>query len=433
MTTRWPAAAAPIAPAAMLPPQPARPRVKVLHVVTKFTDGAGGNTLLSVLGADPARYEMWVAGCPGGPLWERAERRGVKTVRLRHLREAISPVDDLIVLYELVRLIRRERFAVVHTHSSVAGFLGRLAAWIARTPVIVHTIHGFPYHAYMSHGRRRVYVAFERLVSPMTDAFLAVAPQVAREAVEMRLVRPGSISVVPSAVELDEIPRGADPGTRDALGLPADAPVVGAVGRLDFQKAPLDFVRMAALVAESHPDARFVMVGDGKLADDARAEARRLGVDVVFTGVQPDAARIAAGFDVYVVSSLYEGLGRALTEALASGRPVAATAVNGVVDMVEPGSTGLLSPPADPEALARNVAWLLDHPEEARRMGRAGQARARALFEPAVMCELIQETYARLLGLPEIAPAPSEPIVRVEVPVADNEVLSVVGGDRVVW
>lgn len=407
MGGRWPPPP-PATSRAEPPPPPSRTPVRVLHVITRLSAGAGGNTLLSALGADRDRYEVWIAGGPGGaqgvPLWERAESHGINTVKLQRFREPLSPVDDLTVFVQLVRLIRRERFAVVHTHSTKGGVLGRLAAWLCRTPVIVHTIHGFSTHDFMSTGRRRAYLAIERAVRPITDAFLAVAPEIAQEAVASRLARPGGVAVVPSAIELDAIPVGASPRARLELGIPADAPLVGTVGRLDHQKAPLDFVRMAALVADSHPGTRFVMVGDGPLLETAREEARRLGVDVTFTGFRPDAARIAAGFDVFVISSLYEGLGRALTEALASQRPVVATAVNGVIDIVEHGSTGLLAPPADPPSLARNVAWLLEHPEEARRMGEAGATRVRTLFQPAVMCALIEQTYARLLGLPEPEP-----------------------------
>jgi glycosyltransferase involved in cell wall biosynthesis len=383
-----------------LPPQPAPARIKVLHVITKFWAGAGGNTLLTVLGSDPARYETWVAGCRGGPLWARAERAGVVTVRLERFHEFISPVNDLFVLVQLIRLIRRERFVIVHTHSAKAGFLGRLAAWLCHTPVVVHTLHGLPFHDHMSALRRRLYLLLDRLVRPMTDAFLAVAPQVAREAVERRIASPGDVAVVPSAVELDEIPSDPDPAARVDLGIPSDVPLIGTVGRLEYQKAPLDFVRMAARVAAVRPDARFVMVGEGPLAADAEAEARRLSVGVQLVGFRPDAPRIASSFDVFVISSLYEGLGRALTEAVASGRPVVATAVNGVPDLIEPGCTGLLAPPGDPAALADCVLWMLAHPAEAARMGATGSGHVRWMFDPALMCALIDQTYCRLLGLP---------------------------------
>jgi glycosyltransferase involved in cell wall biosynthesis len=261
----------------------------------------------------------------------------------------------------------------------------------------VHTIHGFPFHDFMSKRRRRLYVALERLAGRMTHAFIAVAPAVAREAVEMRLAPPGRIFAVPSAIELQDLV--ADATVRASLGVPLDVPLVATVGRLDFQKAPLDFVRMAATVAAARPETRFVMVGQGGLLEAAQAEARSLGVGVVFAGFRADAARIAACCDVYVVASLYEGLGRALCEALAAGRPAAATAVNGVVDIIEPGVTGLLSPPADPTALAQNVIWLLDHPDEAREMGEVARRRVRALFEPALMCRHIEDIYSHFLGL----------------------------------
>ena len=402
----WPATPPAVVPASALPAQPAPSRVKVLHVITRFWAGAGGNTLLSAVGMDPARYQVWVAGCPGGPLWERARAAGVGTVELRRFREVLSPLEDLYVLVQLIRLLQRERFTVVHTHSAKGGFLGRLAAWLCRTPVIVHTFHGFSVHDFMSRPKRRLYLLLERALRRPTHAFFAVSPRVAREAVELRLAPPGTVSVVPSAVELDGIPRGDATGVREELGIPPGVPLVGTVGRIDLQKAPLDFVRMAALVASTHPLARFVMVGDGPLLEQVRREADRLGVRVELTGFRPDAPRLAAAFDVFVISSLYEGLGRALTEALGSGRPVVATAVNGVPDLVASGSTGLLASPADPAALADCVRWLLDHPAEARRMGQQGRAMVLAAFAPAVMCRLLDRAYGRLLGLPAPAVPP---------------------------
>jgi glycosyltransferase involved in cell wall biosynthesis len=397
----WIPSVPPVVPAFALPPQPAPARIKVLHVISKLETGAGGNTYLSAVGMDRTRYEVWIAAAPKSEFWERAEQAGVTAVRLARFRETIAPLDDALVLAQLVRLMRRERFSIVHTHNAKGGFLGRLAAWLSRTPVVVHTYHSFSFHDFMSVKRRLAYLALERIVRARTDRFLAVAPQVAREAVEHRLVPPGRVGVVPTAIEFDDIPRRDDKSVRLELGIGPSAPLIGTVGRICFQKAPLDFVRMAARVAEHRPDARFVMVGEGPLTDEVHREARRLGVDVIVTGFRMDAVRITAALDVFVMPSLYEGLGRALTEAMACERPVVATAVNGVIDLVRPGSTGLLAPPADPDTIAANVLWLLDHPEEAARMARQGRASVLALFHPSHMCARIDQTYCRLLGLPD--------------------------------
>jgi glycosyltransferase involved in cell wall biosynthesis len=128
-------------------------------------------------------------------------------------------------------------------------------------------------------------------------------------------------------------------------------------------------------------------------------------VPLLLTGFRPDAARIASAFDVYVVSSLYEGVGRGVTEAMASGRPVVATAVDGVVDLVSPGSTGLLAAPRAPGELAEGVCWLLEHPVEAAEIGARARDRVRLLFTRERMCAALDGVYSRLLGLDPEAPA----------------------------
>ena len=406
MRAVWPAAPRVVVPRQDLPAQPELAKIKVLHVITRFIGGSGGNTLMSAAGMDPDRYDTWVAAMPGGPLWDEAGSRGVHTVHVRHMRERISPAQDLLACWELVRLIRRERFTVVHTHCSKAGLIGRVAARLAGTPVVVHTFHIFAAHEGLGRLTKLAYLLIDRAARPLADRYVAVAPRVAREAVERRLAGPGQVVAVPSAVELDRIPTAADPAVRAELGLSAHRPLVGTVGRIVAQKCPLDFVRMCALIHRQRPDVQFVMVGDATLETagleaETRREAERLGVPVLFTGFRADAPRIAACFDVYVVPSLYEGLGRAVTEAMASGRPVVATGVNGVPDLVEPGSTGLLAEPGDPAGLARNVLWMLDHPEESARMGAQGRARVRSHFGSAVMCAALDDLYSSLLGVPE--------------------------------
>ncbi|MEU5891681.1 glycosyltransferase family 4 protein [Streptomyces sp. NPDC047461] len=403
----WPASLPQVAPTTALPVPPVLPRIKVLHVITRFWAGAGGNTLLSAEGMDPDRYEVWITGVPGGDLWGRARAAGLRTVEIPGFRHTLTPTD-VLVLGRLVRLIRRERFTVVHTHSAKGGFLGRAAARLCHTPVVVHTFHGLSFHPHMSRPRRTVYRFLERATRRFTHRFLAVAPRVAQQCVEERLAPPGSVHVVPSAVDLGHIPQGFDLSARRALGVDRATALIGTVGRIDTQKAPLDFVRMAAAVRAERPGTAFVMIGGGPLEGEVRRLAAELHVDVTLPGQRSDAARLVAGLDVFVITSLYEGLGRALTEALATARPVVATAVNGVPDLVEHGATGLLVPPADPEAAARAVGWLLDHPEEAAEMGRQGCRRVRTAFAPKAMCAAVDACYCELLGLPfpGAAPAP---------------------------
>ncbi|MEU1852532.1 glycosyltransferase [Streptomyces sp. NPDC019990] len=373
-------------------------------MITRMQGGAGGNTLLSAAGMDPGRYEVWIAGGPGGELWDRARAAGVRTVEIPEFRHVLTPADAL-VLWRLLRLVRRERFTVVHTHSAKGGFLGRLAAWLCRTPVVVHTFHGLSFHDRMPPVRRGVYRFLERVTRRCAHRFVAVAPRVAREVVEEHLAPPGSVRVVPSAVELARIPGAFRPAARQALGVPPGTPLIGTVGRIDAQKAPFDFVRMAATVQQTYPDTAFVMIGDGPLAEEVRRLAAELGVPVGLTGHRPEAAELVAGLDVFVITSLYEGLGRALTEALAAARPVVATAVNGVPDLVEHGATGLLARPDDPEGAAAAVGWLLEHPEEAAEMGRQGRDRVLEAFAPEDMCASLDTCYRELLGLPRTSPA----------------------------
>lgn len=410
--TAWPPVPRWVVPRARLPKQPELPRTKVLHVITRFIGGSGGNTLLSAVGMDQDRYDVWVAAMPGGPLWEQAEAGGVRTVHVDHMRERIAPWHDLMACFELARLMRHEKFAVVHTHCSKAGLIARVAARLAGTPVVVHTFHLFAAHDGLSRRKRLLYLLLDRSVRPLAHAYVAVAPRVAQEAVENRLAPPGNVVVVPSAVALDDIPHRPDQTVRAELGVPDDAPLVGTVGRIVAQKCPIDFVRMCALVHQVRPDARFVMVGDATLETagleaETRAEAERLGVPVIFTGFREDAPRVAAAFDVYVVPSRYEGLGRAVTEAMASGRAVVATAVNGLPDLVTPGATGLLAAPSDPQSLADAVLWMLDHREEAEEMGRCGRERVREHFSPKVMCAALDDLYSGLLG--QVVPPAARP------------------------
>lgn len=383
-------------------------RVRVAVVVTKFVAGAGGVALRGALALDPARYTVSVFSADGGPLWTRAERAGLETVRLRHMSDSLGLREDARGVRELTGLLAAGEFDIVHTHSAKAGGIGRLAARRAGVPAVIHTFHGFPFHRFQSVLRRRSYVWLERRLGRITDRFLAIGTAVAAEAVRLGISPPERIRVVASAIDRDVPPRSpaARAKARGLLGLPSDAPVVGSVGRLDFQKAPQDLVSAVAML--NRPDVFAVWIGDGPLRSKVERLISRWGLTDRFLllGERSDVPDLLPGLDVFAMSSLYEGIPCAVVEAMTCGIPVVANAVNGVPDVVIPGKTGVLSRPGDPSALSRALGHLLDHPEQAHQMARAARRYIGERFDPAQLGADLDDVYRDVLAHPATATVP---------------------------
>jgi glycosyltransferase involved in cell wall biosynthesis len=280
----------------------------------------------------------------------------------------------------------------------------------------VHTFHGFPFHEFQSAARRRGYVAIERRLGRITDLALCVGTGVAVEAVRRELVAPQRIRTIGVVVKGAGVAAGGDaarprcgPGkpclqcrscrsrarrrARVALGLPADAAVVGAVGRLTYQKAPADF--LAALVALRRPGVIGVWIGGGELADRIGHLARATPeVRVVLTGERTDIMDMLPAFDVFALPSRYEGLPTAVVEATVCGIPVVATAVNAVSDVAVPGETGLLVPPHRPDLMAAAVCHLLDSPAVAAQLAAAARARIGPRYGAPALRDALTAAYA---------------------------------------
>lgn len=352
-------------------------RVRVAQVVTKFVAGAGGITLRGALGLDPDRYAVTILAADGGPLFMQAELAGIETIRLRHMSPTINPGEDVRGVRELVGHLGRGRFDLVHTHSAKAGATGRIAARRVGVPAIVHSFHGFPFHDFQSPARRAAYIAIERRLARFTDQFVTDGGAIAAEAVRLGIAPAERIRAIDSPVET-EVPTVSTETRAQArrlLGIPPEVPVIGSVGRLDYQKAPEDMV--AAIAALGRPEVRMVWVGDGDLRARVERRIARAGLTGRFLllGERQDVPALLPGFDAFAMSSLYEGLPCAVVEAMTCGVPVVATAVNSVPEVVVPGKTGLLVPTRDPAGLARALGYLLDHTDEAAAM--ASEARLR--------------------------------------------------------
>ena len=356
--------------------------LRIATVITRLEGGAGVLALRGARALDPGVAVATIMTGSGGRLLDEAVASGLEVLVDPSLREVIAPRSDLLALGRLEEVFRQRRFDVVHTHCAKAGAVGRLAAHRAGVSRIVHTFHGFPFHEFQSAARRQAYVSIERRLGRITDVALCVGSGVAAEAVRRQLIAPERVRTIGVAVDGPDRGRAsmsarlpqARERARLALGLPADATVVGAVGRLTYQKAPEDFI--AAMEELGRPDVIGVWVGGGELAERVGRRARRLsGPRVILAGERADVLGLLPAFDVFALPSRYEGLPTVVVEAMICGVPVVATAVNAVPDLVVPGETGLLVPPRRPGQLAAAIRYLLDSPELAGRMAAAARAR----------------------------------------------------------
>jgi len=386
--------------------------IRVAHVITGLElGGAQDNTLHTVRSLRPPYAPHLFAG-RGGILDDETERSlGDRLTFVDALVHPIRPWRDLAAVAALARAFRRLRPAIVHTHSSKAGIVGRAAARLAGVPVVIHSIHGFGFHDHQPAWMRRMLVAAERAAAPWTTHFVSVAATHLERGAALGIVDRERASVLRSGVHLADLAAAAEragragqPALRTRLGLPAAGPILGVVPCLKPQKAPLDFVEAAARIASVRPEASFVMVGDGPLRPQIEARARSLGIAsrLHLLGWRRDVPDLLAAFDVAVLTSLWEGLPRVVPEAIAAGRPIVATAIDGTAEILRDGETALLAPPGDPGAVANQVLRLLDDPALARRIASAARPLL-AGFDIDRMVREQERLYGRLLDQAERA------------------------------
>ena len=381
-------------------------RIHVALVVTRFMAGAGGVALRGALALDPDRFSITVLAAAEGSLLQDAAKAGIRVIPLRHMKPQIAPREDVAAVREVAAHLEAGGYQVVHTHSAKAGLVGRLAARWHRVPAIVHTFHGFPFHAYQSPLRRRVYIGIERALGRITDQFLAVGSAVAAEAVRLGIAPAEKIRTIGSAIDaIQPATPSARYEARRLIGIPVNARIAGTVGRMDFQKSPTD---MLDAFRRLEPDVHFVWIGSGPLLEKVTRLVAESGLSDRFhlLGERRDVAELLPALDVFAMASLYEGIPCSVVEAMTCGIPVVATAVNSVPEVVVPGRTGLLVAPARPDQLARAIQHLLDRPDLGSRLSAAARANLGDKFHVDVLGIDLTETYLSALdGNAQIAPA----------------------------
>jgi glycosyltransferase involved in cell wall biosynthesis len=388
--------------------------IRVLHPITRLIiGGAQENTMLTaelMNHADPyrGRYQVEVVSGPQtgpeGSLIEEVRARQVKLTIMPEMVRQISPANDGKALLQLRAMMRgadgKPAYEIIHTHSSKAGVLGRLAAKWAGVPVIVHTVHGWSFHDRMSPRKKALYVLLEKIGDRVGDAMIVVSPKDIDKGLAEGISRRERYTLIRSGIEMDRFgkPHLAREEMRRQLEIPTGALVVGSVTRLSAQKAPLDLVDAFAEVSRTHPDVYFIVVGDGPLRAEVEAALQAQGIAerTILTGLRRDVPELMATFDVFVLTSLWEGLPRVLAQAMATGLPIVCTRADGSAEAVAEGENGYLVERGNTTEMAERVLALLSDGELRARLGAEGRRRAPE-FSVTTMVAEIDALYTRLL------------------------------------
>jgi glycosyltransferase involved in cell wall biosynthesis len=336
-----------------------------------------------------------------------AEHLGVSIVTVPDLHREISPLRDLRAVYHVAGLIRELRPQILHTHTAKAGTIGRLAAVLAgdaAPPIVVHTFHGHVLRGYFGPLRSNLFRLLERWLARRTTALVAVSPEVRDDLVALGVAPAEKFTVVRLGIELQERVGSLDGDgegleTRRLLGIAPDRFVVGWIGRMTAVKRTDDVLLAVRRLRDRGVDAVLCMVGDGPDRETAERRARQLGIvrDSLFLGYQEDVAPYYAAFDALILPSANEGTPVSVIEALAGGRPVVATEVGGVPDVVRDGVDGFLVEPGDVDAMADRLAQLAADADLRRRMGAAGSASVRERYSVERLLGDVDALYRSLL------------------------------------
>lgn len=381
--------------------------MKICHVITRMiVGGAQENTLYTVQGhLEKGHQVTLVTGPSSGPegkLLEKFCPPGMELIEVPSLVRQLNPWKDWCAYRSLVKIFRAGGYDVVHTHSSKAGVVGRLAARKAGVPFVCHTVHGQAFHQYQSSLKNALYIRAERFAARRCDRIFAVAQAMIDQCVDAKVAPREKYGVVYSGMDLESFVNARrDPELGSALGIAPSSLVIGMVARLFELKGHADLLKAAPAIAARFPEVRFLIVGDGILRDSLEAEISRLGLteNFIFTGLVPpgEIPKYVGQMDILAHLSWREGLPRACVQALAAAKPVLAYPLDGTPEVVIPGETGLLCHPGNAEEIAAGLLRLLEDAELRRRFGAAGQKLVLSRFDWHRMAEILEGEY--LAGL----------------------------------
>ena len=371
------------------------PKINLLYVITKLELGGAQRQLLSLISnLDKKKYNIFLFTAQEGLLIQEASSiAGLILKKSKFLERLINPLKDVLALIELYGFIKKNRIQIVHTHSSKAGILGRLAAKFAKTPIIIHTVHGWSFNDYQPVNINYFYVFLEKICATFTSKIIVVSRFDQDRGLENLIGRKDQYVLIRYGLDTRAFKEsGKRNAARKFLGLSDADLVVGMVACFKPQKAPLDFIELASLIKRDFPDTKFVLVGDGGLRKRIATRIKQLNLEgqVILTGWHNDIALILSGLDVFVLTSLWEGLPIVVLEAMAAGVALVATDTGGIGEVVINGKTGYLVAPHDLLSMQNRLGELLSRAQKRNEFVR--QARETLDSQEFLLSSMVKNT-----------------------------------------
>jgi len=382
-------------------------KIKVLHIITRFIcGGADENTLFTVNGLDKSRYEVHLM--IGNTYEKKMTERLTPDVNLIHIDDMVrkvSPLRDLRALYHIYRIIKTERYDIMHTHTSKAGFLGRIAARLGGVTHIIHGVHTIPFYDVLQPQYNRFYLSLERFAARFTNLFIAVGEELKSQYIREGVGTAEQYHIVYSGMDLEPFERARQmsdeerKSLRQGFGFGSQDTVVGIVSRLEPGKGFNFFSSIVEKIVKASPEVKFLVVGDGSLRESLEREvkAKNLENNIVFAGQREDVARVIALFDIAIFTSLLEGLPRTVVQYVLLGKPIVTFEVGGIREVIKDGEQGYIVSQNDIDGFVDRVVYLLKHPEVAEQMRQNGRNFPRFQWSINEMVSRIETIYQRLL------------------------------------
>jgi len=339
---------------------------------------------------------------PQGAIIAFMHKEKIDHVRIPELVRAIDPIKDVIAFFKLWWAISRGKYDIVHTHTSKAGILGRWAAKAAGVKIIVHTPHGHVFYGYFNKVLSILFVFLERLTAIITDKMVILTKRGIGEYLQFKIAPPEKFVAIYSGIDVERFRtyKYDKAAEKQRLGIPADCMVLGTITRLDPVKGNQYLLKALPAIVNSFTRIKLVVVGDGsqKQALEGYVLQNNLSEKVIFLGVRDDIAAIVSTFDIFILPSLMEGMGKSLLEAQAMGIPVIATKVGGIPEVVKDGETGILVPARDAHAIAEAAIKLLQDETLRRKFSENAKEWVDYRFSIETMVKDISGLYEQLLS-----------------------------------